>query len=242
MKLTQVSAFLAIFQCLLIIPSHAQEMDIATEDTTRTLFNKSSFKTLGLYIAPEVQFGQLAGQFTTFRSGSAMLLVNQRLGLGVSAFGSDRGFTPTDLNASKLLRLSARGAGLKVEYSLQPHKMIHLSFPLSFGIGRASVDSVSYTRVADTIYDDHGRKHGQGRGDRFGRGNDASFGFIQPGIQLDLNVFKYGKIFLGANYRLVTNVSNNTAAIANLTSAQLGGVSFNAGIKLGIFNYRIRKA
>jgi hypothetical protein len=102
-------------------------------------------------------------------------------------------------------------------------------------VGRSSVDSVKYTRELPDIQGNHNHGFGAFGPDRFG----STFGFLQPGVHLDLNVFKYGKFYFGGSYRIATNVKNRLIAIYDLTTSQLSGLNLEAGLKLGLFNYKI---
>jgi hypothetical protein len=79
---------------------------------------------------------------------------------------------------------------------------------------------------------------------RYGHEGDEIFTVIQPGINLESNLFKYGKVFIGAKYRLAMGKSgtiDSTNPIPVTTATQLNGFSINAGVKIGLFNYNIRK-
>lgn len=225
---------------LLLINDHLNAQDstnlVTNTDSTKTLFANLKINTLGLYLAPEIQYGQLAGAFTGFRGGSAMLLLNNKFAIGINANSNFRNFTPTDLNSAQALRLQTHSLGLRLEYTLASHKLVHLSFPMTLGLGNASVDSVAGTNAT---WDDHHFGSNSNRGLR--NPNSTRFSYIQPGIHLDINVFKYGKFFVGAGYRFNIYNSENTAALVNLTNAQLSGLTFQTGFKLGIFGVNVRK-
>jgi hypothetical protein len=59
---------------------------------------------------------------------------------------------------------------------------------------------------------------------------DAIFANLEPGIALEINTFKYVKLNLSAGYRFVSDVS-----FRNLSGKDLSGVTFSAGLKIGIF-------
>jgi hypothetical protein len=219
-----------------------------TSDTTKTLFSNLQIKTLGLYLVPEVQFSQLAGEFTGLRGGSLMAIINKKFALGATMILNQRNFTPTDINVNQALRLQYRSFGARAEFSFAPHKLVHVSIPLTLGFGQASVDSTNafihhYDRDKVDL-DGNGVFFGFGSksiGYRMYRFNTTRFVFVQPAIHLDLNVFKYGQLFVGAGYRInVYNADSNTSLV-NLTNAQLSGLTIQTGVKLGIFGVNIRK-
>lgn len=210
-----------------------------SSDTTKTLFSNLKISTLGLFIAPEVQYGQLAGEFTGMRGGSLMAIINKKFAVGANIMTSQRNFTPTDINVNQALRLQYRSIGSRAEYSFVPHKLVHLSIPLTLGYGHASVDSINAT----ILYGD-GSKFGhvdKRIGYRNHSINTTRFVFVQPAIHLDLNIFRYGKLFIGAGYRINIYTDNSSTALVNLTNAQLSGLTLQTGVKLGIFGVNIRK-
>jgi hypothetical protein len=209
-------------------------------DSTKTLFSSFKLKNLGLYIAPEASYSKYAGSYTGLGGASAMLLLNNKWAIGVHGQSSERrSFTPTDLDANKALSMRVRNAGLRIEYIAAPHKVFHFAFPLTLGIGSASVDSVNSTNI-DLENDDY-NNHGGHRKFNSRNGNNSNYGFIQPGLNLEVNIFKFGKIFFGANYRIATNITSDAVAPYTLTTAEVSGLNLNVGAKLGFFNYRVNK-
>jgi hypothetical protein len=210
-------------------------------DTTHTLFGSLKLNSIGLYVSPELQLGHLAGQFTGFGNGSVMFVMNQKLAVGAFVRQTiDRNYTPSDISSSKSLRLNVRNMGVKMEYSIHPGKLIHVSFPIQLGFGMASVDSFDFAKNYPDSLDHHdGREFNgdHGRGMRDG----TRFGSIEPGINVNLNLFKYGKFFIGTSYRIAAFAKNNAAAVYQLSGSQLGGLNFNMGLKLGIFDYKFHR-
>ena len=196
------------------------------QDTTHTLLKLSRPSYLGLYIAPEYQYGQLSGDFTSMGGSSVMLLVNKRFAIGGTMQRSlDAQFSPTNLSP---LKAQTTFGGLKMEYTAKPNSAVHVSFPLVVGMGIVRADStLGYGRNSDF-------------GERNGRFNTQAnrFVVVQPGIQLEGNLFRYAKIFAGANYRVAfQQEANNT----KISSNALQGFSANVGLKLGIFDYKVRQ-
>ncbi len=211
-----------------------------TPKTTQTLFGKIKPKLtkVGLYVAPEFQYFGAANSFAPASGGSAMFLFNEKLGLGIAAYRVEN-FTPKALN-NTALRMRYNYGGAKIEYSIAPHGLVHVTIPVLIGAGMANVDSVGAYRSFDE-WDGDGRR---GRNFRE-NGNDNPFFVIQPGLRLETNLFRYAKLFVGADYRIVAGTNSvtypsgtTTAAVSN---SQLSGLSFSAGLKLGLFDYAIRK-
>lgn len=227
------------------------------QDTTKTktLFEGKTFKpfhkinTLGLYVAPEIQYAGLAGGYAPIGGISAMLQVNKEWGIGGVAYTTLEDYTPTKLSSIKAYNFDAQFGGLKLEYTPKPNSLIHISFPLVIGAGMAKIDSVgaNHNNKNDgEMYGEKGKDEGgmkeNGKNDKMGQ-EDNLFFMIQPGIHLETNILKYAKIFIGANYRIAAGKSGvtNTNPLLIPTSSQMSGLSINFGVKVGLFDYNIRR-
>jgi hypothetical protein len=179
----------------------------------RTLFGKSKNKiqSLGFYIAPELSYGQFSGSFAPIAGNSVMLIVNKKFAIGATASGTIR-----NNNTS-----SGQFGGLKMEFTPKPDALVHVSFPLVIGAGSIS------TRGSFGDFDRHGRND-----DKFEFNRNGSF-VLQPGVNVEANVFKYAKVFLGANYRLSANESGY--------NTDLSGFASSLGLKFGVFDYKLKK-
>lgn len=196
------------------------------QDTTHMLLKFSRPRYIGLYLAPEIQTGQLNNSFTAIGGGTAMLLLNQKWGFGIAGYKIlEDGFSPKDVAP---LYLRAYYGGLKMEYTPDPTAAVHLTFPLMIGMGMAHTDSLKF--------DHHGRGFDHNNRNDFDFRDHNEAVIIQPGIQLEANMIRYLKIFAGANYRLAFNNSN-----ATIPKNTFSGLSLNLGLKVGLFDYWIGK-
>lgn len=203
-------------------------------DSTKTLFGKVRISTLGIYIAPEFQYGQLAQQFTSLGSGSLMLSFNKKFDVGLNMSSNRGDFAPKDISSAQDLRLRTRTVGLKMAYNVAPYKLVYISIPLVIGGGTASIDSLDAVSNIPNGHHDIGNN-------RRNRSNNTSYMFVQPGVNADVNLFKYAKFFIGASYRINLKTRNGSDALVQLANGQLGGLIFQTGLKIGIFGYNIRK-
>jgi hypothetical protein len=201
----------------------------STKSSMKTVFGgkKAALKVhyVGLYLAPEYQFGQLGGAFTSMGGASFMLQFNKKLGVGFTGFGSFR-------NQSNSTNINGSFAGLKVEYTIKPDAAIHVSFPLMVGVGGTGFRMGEF-----------GEDHGRFRGNRGGGDNtdpeiddddfeNNVYKVIQPGVVAEANLARFAKLFVGANYRFAFNSAGY--------SADYQGFSANVGVKLGIFDYALK--
>ena len=203
-----------------------------SQDTAKTIFHVSKINSIGFYVAPEYQYGQLKNQFTGFGGISGMILLNKTFAIGGGMYGSmDRGFSPTGISP---LVLHSRFGGLKMEYTLNPNSVVHISFPLMIGGGSANTDSANYV-VRPNNRDSAGRRVLPGTFQPRKPGND--FFLIQPGVQVEANLFRSVKLFAGANYRFVV-----ADKLTNLPMNTMQGFSASLGLKIGLFNIPVRKS
>ncbi len=184
---------------------------------------------LGFYLVPEYQYGRLAGQFTSMGGGSAMVVLNKSISVGLSGYSTFHNFTPSEISTNHDLQLRTQFGGAKIEYTLNPNNAIHFSFPLLIGGGRASIDSAGRGRGHDN----------RGPFTRYGGppGNQVSFFLVQPGVNIEANLLRFVKVFTGVSYRIVSGGESRSST--NLLPGppylgQLQGISFNAGIKIGL--------
>ncbi len=246
--MNKLSFFFAVLLAFLIHESGLAQDDVMILDSTKTqtLLGKASLKKIGLYVSPEIGFGQYAGATTPIAGGSAMFLLNNKWAIGGAVSRTlMHDFAPTGISTAKDLGLEVNTAGLKVEYSFGANKVFHLTMPVTFGVGGFSIDSLNPTSVpaidsTDTGFHD-GHHKGIGR-HNFGGRNEFNnyFGFITPGLNLEVNLMKFAKVYVGASYRIATNLKNNTG-YTTVAANDFSGINFVIGTKLGLFEYKVRK-
>jgi hypothetical protein len=203
---------------------------LSAQDTTHTLLKLAKPHSWGIYVAPEVQYGQVKNAFTSFGGGSAMLMINNRFALGITAQQSmSNTFSPKNLSP---LYVQAAMMGGKMEFTPNPTAAIHVTFPLMVGMGEVSADSLSNYN-GGWYKENHARDFGFNR-----NSNSNSYVVIQPGINVEANLLSFMKLFVGANYRFSILNDNNSAL---LTANTLQGLSISAGAKVGIFDHHFGK-
>lgn len=199
------------------------------QDSTKTLFHMPKINTVGLYIAPEYQYGQINSKLTSLGGISAMAIFNEKFAIGATMNRTMvRDLQPINItNTATPLYLRVNYGGLKMEYTVNPHSLVHVSFPLTVGMGNASYDSIGSFRTKDTT-------HRMSMMNQPRNGNQ--FFVIQPGIQLEANLMKVAKVYLGANYRFAFNQDNANT----LSTKYMTGFGVYGGLKIGLFDYKIK--
>ena len=190
------------------------------KDTTsqmKTLFKPQKLKSFGISFQSQMLFGKGGPE----RGVGLQVHLNNKLSLGIASFNSmprrnDRNgmMTPDDRQSFN---------ALTIEATPMANKVFHLSFPLS--IGRIQED-FSANMYPQPLYSSYKMPNPKWR-DRFEHGQKALG--VQPGINLEVNVFKYVKLFGGANYRF---------AFGEEKTPGMSRAAGTLGVKVGVFDYR----
>ena len=224
-----IAALTFLFTTVLVHSTYSQEQIVSAEPKpieTKTLLGLPKIHFLGLYVAPEYQLAQLAGKFTSMTGGSVMLLVNKKFAIGASGFTTLDNFVPTQISQTKDFRLNNSFGGVRLEYTLNPNNAVHVSFPLLIGGGMASIDSVNThnNQINSEANETHGRSEQNG---------GVSYFIVQPGVNVEANLFRYAKIFAGVSYRILAGADEGSEVVASSipppTIDRLSGLSFSVG-------------
>jgi len=190
-----------------------------TTSSMRTLFKPAKLKSFGLSFQSQVLIGKGGPE-----SGMGFQVhLNNKLSLGIASFNSipkreDRngGFAPEPRQ---------RFTAFTMEATPMANKVFHLSFPLAIG-GIQVEDRSIYTHYSSYAMPQPGPGYLNDR-----RGPNTLG--VQPGINLEVNLLKYVKVFGGANYRF---------AFGEEKTPDMSRAAATFGVKLGVFDYRIRGA
>ena len=205
------------------------QLDTVKKDQTKTelktlfsLKKGSGLKSWGFTAGPVMQFGQLGVQ----QGFNFAIHVNNQWSFGAGVLGNMRG--GENRNMSTILKPRQSFSGFQLEYTPKPNSLIHVSFPLMIGAIRSENPNNFLNSknpqygIPRPGYMNHDFDDDRGM---FNRGR-AAFG-IQPGVSLELNVFKYAKLFGAVNYRFAAGKNSHE---------DMNGVSGQIGLKLGIFD------
>lgn len=177
---------------------------------------------LRLYGASSTALTYMGGNEAIKIGGRAVWMKNSKLGLGLAGYAVQR---PETLDAllSENYRLAGGYGGIHLEYTLNPTRTIHLSFPLLVAGG-----GLTYVQVNNTSSDPL----------RVNAAAEAVF-VVEPGVLLELNLIKYVKVGFDLNYRYSSNSQlNYEEALGGgeiIDASGLNGLSFGATIKVGVF-------
>ena len=178
------------------------------QSKVKTHLFKDKTTPLSFIINPTYQYSQVAQQFCGIPGIRAGIILNNKFLIG-GVYNMTIGdiTLPASKGAGKL---GMKWGGIHFEYTLWPLQVVHLAFPLSAGIGQMNI--TESTNVTTT--------------------GNPNFYFAEPGMMIEINVWKYAKLAFGGSYRTTANVSYNS-----LISSDLNGFSLVASVKFGMFNY-----
>ena len=177
---------------------------------------------LRLYGASSTALTYMGGNEAIKIGGRAVWMKNSHLGLGLAGYAVQR---PETLDAllSDNYRLAGGYGGIHLEYTLNPTRAIHLSFPLLVAGG-----GLTYVQVDNNGSDPL----------RVNAAAEAVF-VVEPGVLLEVNLIKYVKVGFDLNYRYSSNSQlNYEEALGGgeiVDASSLNGLSFGATIKVGVF-------
>ncbi|MEY3957167.1 MAG: hypothetical protein RLZ73_1623 [Bacteroidota bacterium] len=186
-----------------------------TSSSMKTLFKPAKLQSIGLSFQSQVLFGKGGPE----RGMGVQLHLNNKLSLGIASFHSNpRNDDPNRYSDEPRRRFTA----FTMEATPMANKVFHLSFPLAIGRIQEESPIINYS----SSYMPQ-----PGPGYRHDRRGPNTLG-VQPGINLEVNLFKYVKVFGGANYRF---------AFGEEKTPGMSRAAGTIGVKLGVFDYRKKR-
>jgi hypothetical protein len=190
---------------------------LASAQEIKTIFNEGQ-KPTG-YGALVNKFTMIRGQYANLVGGYGGLYLNHRFLLGFGGMATTNNLpVPIQFSADPSLSLSYEFCqfGLVTEYVLASDKAFHVAFNMFAGPGL----TVQYQRYG---YRDFNNT-------RQGVRDENWFMVAEPGVQLEVNLFKWMRFSPGVSYRAAFG-SN----AAGMTDADLSNINYNATLKFGRF-------
>jgi len=209
--------FTLLVLALFVQLSFAQEETIEKKDEMKTIFTKENLKFTGGYIAPEIKVSNVHEDISLFVGGKIGFTFNDKFSIGLAGYGlSNNSNFNIDYsgNPNTSARIGMGYGGLSMEYSLFSNKVIHFTVPVVVGAAGIYI----YEDDGDFFYNDYEDIE-----------NSAAF-VVEPGVNIEVNVFKFMRLDLGASYRLIAG-----SDLFYLQDEDLSDLSFNATFKFGLF-------
>jgi hypothetical protein len=154
-----------------------------------------------------------------------------RLGVGVSFTRFSNKFSSSWFGiheSARLVYLEGYYGGLFIEPRLFAKYPVHLSFPITIGMGNlTSHNYVAQGSMHDIYYTLHRVKE------------KYSFGILEPGAEIELNLLKFMRLGVGAKYRFTSDInfdSSENYVMANIYKPSvLRRFTINVSLKFGKF-------
>jgi hypothetical protein len=199
-------------QIIILLFAVVLNLNAQPEEETNMLFGNKPLH-IGYFVNPSCQFGEITGSTAVLPSIGAGVIFNNRFAVGLNYKFIASENTPNGEPDTRLY-LDQKYMGVKIEYSIFPTKVIHLNFPIEVGMGETELD------VKDSYEGDS----------QWAPKNDKWFGYLEPGIALEINIWKFVKMNFTTSYRFISDVT-----FRNLNEKDFMGFNYSAGIKIGIF-------
>lgn len=188
----------------------------AQDGHVKTVFN-GKLRSSGGYAALTNKFTTIRGNYANLAGLYGGWYINHRMMIGIGAAASTNNLRvpqqfSTDPNQNRTWQYGQ--FGLVSEYVMNSDKAIHLAFHLFGGAGF----TVQYVR------DDWDHNSPDNASD------ENWFVVAEPGVQLEINLFKWMRLSPGISYRATFGSDGR-----GLDDSDLRGVSYNATVKFGRF-------
>ncbi|MBL4704632.1 MAG: hypothetical protein JKY54_08930 [Flavobacteriales bacterium] len=189
---------------------------VITNRTTQqnTLFGKT--RPSGAFVGLSIKPAYVNGQEAMFTGGQIAIALGKKVNFGVAGYGLLTNVRSNQLATSGSEYFIEMGyGGLLIEPILGSDQVIHLAFPILLGAG---VSALSQNRPWNGFYDESEYV------------NSELFFIAEPGINAELNLFRFMRIAAGVGYRFI-----GETGVFNVTNTNLSGWTGNVTLKLGWF-------
>jgi hypothetical protein len=214
-----LSFLLAIATCKIV---HAQT-DTTTAPATKepeklqTLFSNTG--KLGWWVSPDFAWTQIENKDAFMVGISGGIIIKHSFSFGLAGYGivNTHNLMYSNKNDTADVYLYGGYGGFKMEYRLNPLKMLNIAFPLLIGGG-----GVSYSTWDP--YDWHSNNQ-----DSQSYTWDSYF-VLEPGVVVGINLLKFMRLDIGASYRYAPGVE-----LPRTDNDLLTGFNFVSSLKFGRF-------
>jgi hypothetical protein len=180
-------------------------------------------QTFGGYGSLTNKFTRINGSFANLSGGYGGVFVNHKVMIGIGAVATTN-FIPVaeefSISPGDRMTYEYGQFGLVTEYALWSNKAIHLNFNLFTGAGF----TLQYERPQNWYDDDYYDPR------PYGHNDENWFFVVEPGVQLEMNVFKWMRIAPGVSYRQAYG-----SDAAGLPDASLSDITYSFTLKFGKF-------
>lgn len=210
----QFTLFTVVISLLTGYSSFAQE--------NQTIFKNTGIRRSGGYAAISNKFTTINGNYANMPGIYGGWFVNRKWMIGFGAAATTN-YIPVPTGASNFpankMTYQYGQAGLMTEYVVASTKLVHVNFNLLTGTGF----TLQYDRdnLEDWDFDHWDNDNDQ----------EPNFFFVmEPGVQVEFNVFKWMRFSPGVSYRRAFGAKGD-----GLSDGDLSNISYNLTLKFGKF-------
>lgn len=197
----------------------------AQDDQIKTLLSDST--QIGGYVGLSLDYNYIDNREGLLIGGRAGWTIGHMLSIGVAGSGFFTEAKPSDMYfGGGVYNYGGGYGGIFIEPIVLPKFPVHLSFPVILGFGKINYYDDLFAQQYDNEYE---------------RIIDTDSYFIaQPGVELELNVFKNFRLALALNYRF-TSAIDLIDPVSSAPNARIAPQyplnTLNAGVcfKFGVF-------
>jgi opacity protein-like surface antigen len=187
-------------------------------DDLQTIF--TSTERVGWWVSPDFAWTQIDGRDAYLGGLSSGIIINHSFSIGLAGYGimNSHNFKYSGINDTADVYLYGGYGGLRLEYRLNPTKMINIGFPLLIGGG-----GLTYSTWGQNNW------YSTNNNDNYAYAWDGFF-VIEPGVVIGFNLLKFMRLDLGMSYRYAPGIE-----LPKTDSNLFNSLSVGLSLKFGRF-------
>jgi hypothetical protein len=176
----------------------------------------------GGYLGFNMKMTEIAGEEALFVGGEVAFVANRAINIGVAGYGMVNEYKLNELSPDlDLLYLEMGYGGLHLEPVIHSEGVLHVTLPVLLGAG-----GIAQSERPLWLEED-GEVNIVWERDYF----ESDYFFVaEPGLNLELNVFKFMRVAAGASYRFTTDID-----LGSMDKDALNGWNANLSLRVGWF-------
>lgn len=193
----------------------AQTDSLNTTKEIKTLFKKRPV--IGGFGALVYKYSSVDGRNTFINGGKGAWLINHSIGFGFAGYAFKTESEPDNMLGNVKFRYNGGYGGILIEPIVFARHLLHINFPLLIGGG--GITYKKQTKNAEEYYEDRN-----------------AFFVLEPGIDLEINVFKFMRLAIGVSYRVTSDLNLDYVDGGEISKPDiLNGASYGIALKFGKF-------
>lgn len=200
----KIYGLIVILSCITLMNINAQDEEKSyNEDEFKTIFGG---KKVGGYGAIGLGYTIIDDKDAILFNARGGVVLNHWLAMGLTGTGFMNEYTENTALNEKVSLVGGYG-GFFVEPIIFPKSGIHVAFPITAGIG--GISYTTFKEDEDEWNSENENKEGQ------------SYFVIEPGVEVEFNLFKFMRMSVFGTYRYVTELDweyTSSTALNNISA------------------------